>query len=93
MQQHQCEQAHHFGFRQQFQKLDIDAHAQGRELLVRNSRLRGEEIKMVVTGVVGERAYHHYFVGRLEGERIAGELTVSTGSSQRSFPWTATRTR
>jgi SAM-dependent methyltransferase len=82
-----------FAIRQEFQKLDIDAHAQGRELLVRNSRLRGEEIKMVITGVVGEHAYHHYFAGRLEGDRIAGELTVSTGSSQRSFPWTATRTR
>jgi SAM-dependent methyltransferase len=82
-----------FRIRQKFQMLDIDSAAQGRDLLVRNSRLRGEEIKMVITGVVGERAWHHYFVGRLEGERISGELEVSDGNNKRSFPWTATRAR
>ncbi|HEX6265846.1 MAG TPA: methyltransferase domain-containing protein [Burkholderiales bacterium] len=82
-----------FRIRQKFQMLDIDSSAQGRELLVRNSRLRGEEIKMVITGVVGERAWHHYFVGRLKGERISGELEVSDGNNKRRFPWTATRAR
>jgi SAM-dependent methyltransferase len=82
-----------FVIQQKFQALDIDAEAQGRDLLVRNSRLRGEQIKLIVTGVVGPTAWHHYFVGRVTGDRIAGELTVSNGSSQRTFPWTATRTR
>jgi SAM-dependent methyltransferase len=78
--------------KQHYQALEIDAQAQGRELLVRNSRLRGEEIKMVITGVVGERAWHHYFIGRLHGERISGEVIVSDGNSKRTLPWTATRT-
>jgi SAM-dependent methyltransferase len=78
---------------QKYQALDIDAAAQGRDLLVRNSRLRGEEIKMVVTGVVGATAWHHYFVGRIAGDRIAGEVIVSNGNRQRTFPWTATRSR
>src|SRR5687767_13004019 len=45
-----------FHVKQHFQILDIDVGAQGRDLLVRNSRLRGTEIKIVVTGLVGARA-------------------------------------
>jgi SAM-dependent methyltransferase len=82
-----------FRVKQQFQMLDIDVAAQGRDLLVRNSRLRGEEIKIIVTGVVNNRAWHHYFVGELKGERIAGEVTVTDGNNKRSYPWTATRAR
>jgi SAM-dependent methyltransferase len=82
-----------FRVKQSFQLLDIDAAAQGRELLVRNSRLRGEEIKLVITGLVNGRAWQHYFVGELKGERIAGQVLVSDGNSQRTYPWTATRAR
>ena len=82
-----------FQIKQKFQELDIDAAAQGRDLLVRNSRLRGNEIKMVITGLVGTRAWHHLFVGRIDGDRIAGEVTVSDGNNRRTFPWTATRTK
>jgi SAM-dependent methyltransferase len=82
-----------FDIRQKYQALDLDAAAQGRGLLVRNSRLRGEEIKLVITGVVGAAAWHHYFVGQVKGDRIAGEVTISNGNSQRTLPWTATRTR
>jgi methylase of polypeptide subunit release factors len=78
--------------KQKFQMLDIDAAAQGRDLLVRASRLRGEEIKVIVTGIVNGRAWHHYFVGTLRGDRITGEVSVSDGNNKRSFPWTATRT-
>jgi SAM-dependent methyltransferase len=79
--------------KQKFQMLDIDAAAQGRDLLVRSSRLRGEEIKVIVTGIVNGRAWHHYFVGTLKDDRISGGLTVSDGNNKRSFPWTASRTR
>jgi len=82
-----------FRVKQKYQELDIDVAAQGRDLLVRNSRLRGEEIKVIVTGVVNGRAWHHYFVGTLRDDRIAGEVTVSDGNNKRSFPWTATRSR
>ena len=80
-----------FDIGQRFQELDIKAGAQGRDLLVRNSRLRGTEIKMVVTGIVGGRAWNHLFEGRIEGNRIAGELSISDGNHRRSYPWTATR--
>ena len=82
-----------FRIKQHFQMLDVDVGAQGRDLLVRNTRLRGEEIKLIVTGIVNGRAWHHYFVGMLKDDRIAGELTVSDGNNRRSFPWTATRAR
>jgi hypothetical protein len=72
--------------------LDIDTSAQGRDLLVRNSRLRGEELKIVVTGLVNGRAWHHYFVGTVKGDRIDGEVTVSDGNGRKVFPWTAART-
>jgi SAM-dependent methyltransferase len=82
-----------FDVKQKYQELDIDVAAQGRDLLVRNSRLRGEEIKMIVTGIVNGRAWHHYFVGQLKDDRISGEVSVSDGNNKRSYPWTATRTR
>ena len=47
----------------------------------------------MVTGLVGARAWHHYFEGQIDGERIAGELTVSDGNNKRTIPWTATRAR
>jgi SAM-dependent methyltransferase len=82
-----------FDVKQKYQELDIDVAAQGRDLLVRNSRLRGEEIKMIVTGIVNGRAWHHYFVGQVKDDRISGEVSVSDGNNKRSYPWTATRAR
>jgi SAM-dependent methyltransferase len=82
-----------FSINQKYQELEIDVAAQGRDLLVRNSRLRGEEIKVIVTGIVNGRAWHHYFVGTLKDDRISGEVSVSDGNNKRSFPWTASRAR
>src|SRR3954463_14970588 len=59
---------------QRYQVLEVQVAAAGRDLLVRNTRLRGEEIKRVVPGLVGARAFHHYFVGQLRGERIEGQV-------------------
>ena len=82
-----------FRVKQNFQVMDIDVAAQGKDLLVRNSRLRGEEIKVIVTGIINGRAWHHYFVGTLKEDRISGEVSVSDGNNKRSFPWTASRAR
>ena len=80
-----------FRIGQRYQMLDVEIGAEGRDLLVRNTRLRGEEIKIVVTGLVGSRAWHHYFVGQVRGERIDGEVTISDGRNTRTVPWTAVR--
>ena len=82
-----------FKIAQKYQMLDIGIAADAKDLLVRNSRLRGEELKVVVTGQVRGRFYHHYFVGQVRGDRIEGNVTVSDSSQQRIYPWTATRTR
>jgi hypothetical protein len=58
---------------------------------VRASRLRGTEIKLAVTGIVGAHAWNHFFEGRIDGGRIAGELTISDGEHTRTQPWTAQR--
>jgi SAM-dependent methyltransferase len=80
-----------FQIAQKFQELEVDVSAQGKDLLVRNSRLRGEELKMIVTGVINGRAWHHYFIGTVRDGRISGDVTVSDGNNKRSYPWTATR--
>jgi len=78
--------------KQHYQVLQVQATTQGHDLLVRASRLRGDEIKLVVTGLVGDHAWHHLFVGRIDGERIAGEVTISDGNERKTYPWNATRT-
>ncbi|MFN2643672.1 MAG: cyclopropane-fatty-acyl-phospholipid synthase family protein [Burkholderiales bacterium] len=82
-----------FDMSQHYQMLEVKARAQGRELLVRNTRLRGEEVKLVVTGIVGNRPWHHYFVGQAHGDAIDGQVTVSTGREQTVHPWHAKRAR
>ena len=80
-----------FRIAQNYQMLDLQVRADGRDLLVRNTRLRGEEVKLVITGIVKNRAWHHYFVGRTKGDTIEGELTVSDGTNQVVYPWLAKR--
>jgi SAM-dependent methyltransferase len=80
-----------FDIGQRYQVLEVGVGAQGRDLLVRASRLRGTELKLVVTGIVGGHAWNHLFHGHIDGGRIEGTLTVSDGNQTRSFPWTAQR--
>ena len=78
---------------QHYQMLELQVRAEGRELLVRNTRLRGEQVKLVITGIVKNRAWHHYFVGQTRGDTIEGELTVSDGNNKVVYPWLAKRAR
>jgi len=85
--------AWNFQIGQNYQMLDLQVRADGRDLLVRNTRLRGEEVKLVITGIVKNRAWHHYFVGQAKGDTIEGELTVSDGNNKVVYPWLAKRAR
>ena len=82
-----------FEFRvaQRFQMLEVEARAQGRELAVRGSRLRGEELKLVVTGRIDGQLRNHLFRGIVKGDRITGEVFISDGESETTQPWTAIR--
>ncbi len=78
---------------QKYQVLDVTARVAGREQAVRGTRLRGEEIRIVVTGIVGDRPWNHVFRGLVKDGRIDGEVLISSGDDSRTLPWKATRIR
>ena len=80
-----------FRVKQQYQKLEVEARTQGRDMTVRGSQLRGEELKLVVTGSVDGKLHNHLFRGTLKGGRIEGEVSISDGENNTTLPWTATR--
>ena len=84
-----------FDIGQEFQAVGVSVRVGGggRDLTVRATRLRGLEIKMAITGLVGGKAWNHLFKGTIRGDRMTGEVLVSDGGQQRTVPWTATRTR
>jgi len=82
-----------FRIAQKYQILEVTARASGREQAVRATRLRGEEIRMALTGIVGDRPWNHVFRGMVRGDRIDGEVRVSNGDDSRTLAWKATRAR
>jgi len=84
-----------FEIAQQYQAVSVRSTVAGneRDLTVRATRLRGQEIKMLVTGLVGGKAWNQFFKGTVSGDRMTGEVLVSDGDQQRTIPWTATRKR
>ena len=82
-----------FRVEQLYQRLDIVARAGGVEVAVRGTRLRGDEVKVVASGKVDGKPWNHLFHGTLKGDRIEGELLVSDGENNRTYPWTAHRAR
>jgi SAM-dependent methyltransferase len=81
-----------FAIAQKHQILDVAAHAGAEEQAVRGTRLRGEEIRMVMSGLVAGKPSTQAFRGRVRGERMEGEVTITDGEESRTRPWTATRT-
>ena len=80
-----------FDIAQKFQILDVDAWAGGSVMVVRGARLRGEEIRLSVTGIVGGKGYNVLFAGKIADGRIEGNVRVSDGDSYRTLPWKASR--
>ena len=77
--------------RQTYQMLDVEADESGRELVVRASRLRGREIKLVVSGLVGGRPMNLLLAGRIDGARIEGLARTFDGQTENERKWIATR--
>jgi len=77
--------------RQTYQMLNVDADESGRELVVRASRLRGREIKLVVSGLVGGRPMNLLLAGRVDGARIEGRARTFDGQMEDERKWSATR--
>ena len=80
-----------FDIRQKYQELDVDARASSGPLVVRGARLRGEEIRLAVTGMVGGKGFNHLFRGKVAEGRIEGEVRISDGEENRTVPWKASR--
>ena len=80
-----------FTIAQKYQLIDVEARAAANSMIVRGARLRGEDIRIAVTGLVGGKAWNHIFRGTVKGGTIAGEVRVSDGDGERTLPWKASR--
>jgi SAM-dependent methyltransferase len=84
-----------FDIAQKFQMLDVDARvgstSAGSVMVVRGARLRGEEIRLSVTGIVSGKGYNVLFAGKVTDGRIEGNVRISDGDSFRTLPWKAAR--
>lgn len=77
--------------KQDYQMLDVDASVASEPLVVRGARMRGQEIRLAITGMVGGKAFNHLFRGTVSGDAIDGEIRVSDGEQIRTIPWKASR--
>ncbi len=80
-----------FDVAQKYQILDVDARAGASSMVVRGARLRGEEIRIVITGLVGGKGYNTLFAGKVVDGRIEGNVRISDGENYKTIPWKATR--
>lgn len=78
-----------FTVAQRFQSLEVEASVAGGAMAVRAARLRGEDIRLAVTGTLAGKPFNHLFRGRVSGDRIEGEVEISDGDTSRTLPWTA----
>jgi len=78
---------------QEYERLEVKASGGGHDQVVRGMRLRGDEIRLVITGVVDGKPWNQAFRGQVRGDRIEGTVAISNGEDSRTLPWQATRTR
>lgn len=76
---------------QSYQMIEVEARAGAAPMIVRGARLRGEEVRIAVTGLVGGKPWNHLFRGTLAGGTMQGEVRVSDGNIERTLPWKASR--
>jgi SAM-dependent methyltransferase len=80
-----------FDITQKYQVLEVDARAGAASMAVRGARLRGEEIRLAITGAIGGKGYNTLFAGKVTGGQIEGNLRISDGENYKTIPWKATR--
>jgi hypothetical protein len=73
---------------QDFQMLEGKALVGGRPGRLEGGRMRGDEIRFMLTGEVGGRTLRHEFSGRVDGDTINGKVRLPGGSE---LDWKATR--
>lgn len=81
-----------FRIAQKHQLLDVTARGGANEQVVRGMRLRGTEVRLIMTGIVGAQPLTQAFVGTVNGERIEGQVTITGADEEKKIlPWRATR--
>ena len=80
-----------FDITQKYQILDVDTRAGGSSMVVRGARLRGEEIRLAITGLVGGKGYNTLFAGKVTDGGIEGTVRISDGENTKTIPWKAIR--
>ncbi len=75
---------------QMFQMLDGGGVAAGRPLRLESGRMRGDEIRLMLTAEVEGRTLRQEFHGRVDGEAISGKVKLPGGGER---DWSATRVR
>jgi SAM-dependent methyltransferase len=80
-----------FRIGQSYQLLDVEARVPGGVMAVRGARLRGDEVRLAITGTLAGKPWNQLFRGKLAGDRIAGQVRVSDGENTTDYPWNATR--
>jgi hypothetical protein len=75
---------------QTFQMLEGKALIGGQPGRLEGGRMRGDEIRLMLTAEVGGRALRHEFSGRVTGDAITGKVKLPGGGE---LDWKATRIR
>ncbi|MGH8635279.1 MAG: SAM-dependent methyltransferase [Burkholderiales bacterium] len=75
---------------QTFQMLDGQARVGGQPGRLEGGRMRGDEIRLMLTAEVGGGALRHEFRGRVDGDAIRGTVRLSGGGE---LEWKATRVK
>lgn len=77
------------GLSQTFQMLEGAPRLGGRQGRMEQGRMRGDEIRFILTAEVDGRPLRQEFSGRVSGDTINGKVKLAGGE----FDWKATRTR
>jgi SAM-dependent methyltransferase len=80
-----------FDIKQNYQVLEVDARAGGSPMVVRGARLRGEELRLGITGIVAGKGHNVFFRGKVADGRIEGEARISDGDTARTVTWKGSR--
>jgi len=75
---------------QNFQVLEGKATVGGRPGGLENGRMRGDEIRFMLTAELDGRTVRHEFGGRVSGDGISGKARLAGGGE---LDWKATRVR
>ena len=74
---------------QTFQMLDGRFSVGGKPGRLESGKVRGDEIRFILTAEIGGRARRHEFTGRVSGDTMSGKVSLDGGQHD----WEATRTR